>query len=61
MLFDWLNSADLNTVPITHPAQRQALTDLLTRFEWATDVDITDSTAEEIAAAQADVAKDMGW
>jgi hypothetical protein len=61
VLFDWLNTTDLNTVPITHPAQKQALTDLLTRFEWATDVDITDSTAEEIAAAQADVAKDMGW
>jgi hypothetical protein len=61
VLFDWLNNTDLNTVPITHPAQKQALTDLLTRFEWAADDDITDVSAEEIAAAQADVAKDMGW
>jgi hypothetical protein len=61
VLFDWLNNTDLNTVPITHPAQKQALTDLLTRFEWAADVDITDVSAEQIAAAQAEVAKDMGW
>lgn len=25
VLFDWLASTDLNTVPITHPAQKQAL------------------------------------
>jgi hypothetical protein len=48
-------------VPITHPAQKQALVDLLSRLEWATDIDITESTAEEIAAAQDEVAKDMGW
>lgn len=29
VLFDWLMSTDLNTVPITHPAQKQALADLL--------------------------------
>jgi hypothetical protein len=61
VLFDWLKSTDLNTVPITHPAQKQALADLLSRFEWAADDDVTNSTADEIAAAQADVAKDMGW
>ena len=61
VLFDWLMATDLNTVPITHPAQKQALADLLSRFEWATDVDITESTAQEIAAAQREVAKDMGW
>ncbi|MEU8892971.1 hypothetical protein [Streptomyces sp. NPDC048442] len=59
VLFDWLMSVDLNTVPIGHPAQKQALVDLLGRFEQGTDV--PEVTAEEIAAAQADVAKDMGW
>jgi hypothetical protein len=24
VLFDWLNNTDLNAVPITHPAQKQA-------------------------------------
>ncbi|ELS55836.1 hypothetical protein STVIR_3181 [Streptomyces viridochromogenes Tue57] len=58
MLFDWLMSTDLNAVPITHPAQKQALTDLLARLE---EVDVTESTEEEIAAAQDEVAKNMGW
>ncbi|MEU2100283.1 hypothetical protein ABZ771_35495 [Streptomyces globisporus] len=58
VLFDWLMSTDLNAVPITHPAQKQALADLLARLE---EVDITESTEEEIAAAQEEVAKDMGW
>ena len=61
VLFDWLMNTDLNTVPITHPAQKQALADVLSRFEWAADTNITDSNPEEIAAAQAAVAKDMGW
>ena len=61
VLFDWLNTTDLNTVPITHPAQKQALADVLSRFEWAADTDITEVGAEEIAAAQYEVAKDMGW
>ncbi|PPK66788.1 hypothetical protein V5P93_004826 [Actinokineospora auranticolor] len=59
VLFDWLMSTDLNTVPITHPAQKQALADLLTRTE--VDVDVLDVTREEIDAAQAEVAHDMGW
>ncbi|WP_370127186.1 hypothetical protein [Streptacidiphilus sp. EB103A] len=53
-------STDLDAVPITHPAQKQALADLLSRLEWAADADITGSTSEEIAAAQEEVAKDMG-
>lgn len=61
VLFDWLMSTDLNTVPITHPAQKQALADLLSRLEYDTDNDITASTAEEIAATQEEVARDMGW
>ncbi|RSO09150.1 hypothetical protein DMH26_02010 [Streptomyces sp. WAC 05379] len=58
VLFDWLMSTDLNSVPITHPAQKQALADLLARLEEA---DVLDSTEEEIAAAQEEVGKDMGW
>jgi hypothetical protein len=33
VLFDWLLSTDLDAVPITHPAQKQALADLLSRLE----------------------------
>ncbi|HVK21328.1 MAG TPA: hypothetical protein VM677_08205 [Actinokineospora sp.] len=54
-------STDLDTVPITHPAQKQALADLLSRMEYATDSDISASTAEDIADAQEEVARDMGW
>jgi hypothetical protein len=59
VLFDWLMSTDLNTVPITHPAQKQALSDLLTRLEHETD--IPGVTKEQIDAAQAEVARGMGW
>ena len=59
VLFDWLMSTDLNTVPITHPAQKQALADLLNRLEGWTD--IPGLTDEQIAEAQAQVAADMGW
>ncbi|MFB6672957.1 hypothetical protein ACFCWG_11260 [Streptomyces sp. NPDC056390] len=58
VLVDWLVSTNLNAVPITHPAQKQALADLLARLE---EVDVIESTEEEIAAAQEEVAKDMGW
>ena len=58
VLFDWLMSTDLNSVPISHPAQKQALTDLLARLEQDTDVTAVDDA--EIAAAQAAVAQDMG-
>ncbi|MEV0463663.1 hypothetical protein AB0I30_13565 [Nocardia tengchongensis] len=61
VLFDWLMSTDLNTVPITHPAQKQALADLCDRFEWACDYNVMECSEEEIAAAQEEVARDMGW
>jgi hypothetical protein len=41
--------------------QKQALADLLSALEWRADADITGSTVDEIAAAQAEIAKDMGW
>lgn len=59
VLFDWLMSTDLNSVPITHPAQKQALADLLTRLEHETD--IPGVTQQQIDAAQGEVARDMGW
>ena len=59
MLFDWLMSVDLNAVPITHPAKKQALADLFTRLELETDV--WDVTQEQIDAAREEVARDMGW
>lgn len=58
VLFDWLMTTDLNTVPITHPAQKQALADLLTRLEETIDVSVTQG---QIDVAQAQVARDMGW
>ncbi len=61
VLFDWLTSTDLDAVPVTHPAQKQALTDLLSRLEFDTDADLTGVTDEEIAAARSEVARDMGW
>ncbi len=60
VLFDWLNETDFDAIPITHPAQKQALLDLLARFEQDTDLPWT-AGAAEIASAQEDVAKDMGW
>lgn len=58
VLFDWLMTVDLDTVPIAHPAEKQALADLLTRLE---QTDITSVTQVDIDAARAEVAKDMGW
>ncbi len=59
VLFDWLMSVDLNEVPISHPAEKQALADLLTRLEQETD--ILPLSQEEIDTARVDVARDMGW
>ena len=59
VLFDWLMTVDLNAVPITHPAENQALTDLLARLEQETE--LSGVTQEEIDAARAEVARDMGW
>lgn len=58
VLSDWLMSTDLNTVPISHPAQKQALADLLTRLEVSIDTSVT---RQQIEIAQSEVARDMGW
>jgi len=52
-------SVDFNTVPITHPAEKQALMDLLTRLEHETD--IPGVTQEQVNAAREEVARNMGW
>ena len=46
-------------VPIAHPAEKQALADLLSRLEHETD--IPGVTQEQIDTARAEVARDMGW
>lgn len=51
-------STDRDTVPISHPAQKQALADLLTRLEETVDTSVTQ---QQIDIAQAEVARDMGW
>lgn len=65
VLFDWLHNVDLNTIPIEHPAEKQALMDLFTRLEGYTNVPYGSSgtglTQEEIDEARAQVAKDVGW
>lgn len=58
VLFGWLMNLDLNTVPIRHPAQKQALTGLFARLE---EMDVAEFAADQIATAQNEVAKDMGW
>ena len=52
-------SIDLNDVPITHRAQKQALMDLLTRLEAETLA--PHASEAEIAEAQEAVSRDMGW
>lgn len=59
VLFDWLMSVDLDDVPISHPAEKQALTDLATRLEHETD--IPGVTQTEVDEAREEVARDMGW
>ncbi|MCP5068642.1 MAG: hypothetical protein GY946_18930 [bacterium] len=65
VLLDWLETTDLDQVPISHPSQKQALMDLLTRLEIDTEILYGQSgdglTQHEIETAQAEVARDMGW
>lgn len=58
VLFDWLMTIDLNTVPINHPAERQALADLLSRLEQS---DVVGVEQAEIDLCREQVARDMGW
>ncbi len=38
VLFEWLKTVEMNSVPTTHRVEKQALTDLLTRVEHETDI-----------------------
>jgi hypothetical protein len=58
VLYDWLMSVDLGSVPVTHPAERQALMDLLTRLE---ETDVMGVTQEEIDEAREAVAPESDW
>jgi hypothetical protein len=58
VLFDWLMTIDLNSVPVNHPAEKQALADLLSRLE---ESDVVGVEQDEIDAAREHVARDMGW
>lgn len=57
VLFDWLQDLNFDTLPITHKSQKQALTDLLTLLETS----VVPPDEDDVRAAQADVARDMGW
>ena len=59
VLFDWRMSVDLNDVPVSHPAEKQALADLLLGIEMSTDV--PEVTQAEINQAREQIAKNMGW
>lgn len=59
VLYDWLMTVDMDAVPVTHPGEKQALVDLLTRL--TTDADVEGVTQDDIDAARADVARDIGW
>jgi hypothetical protein len=58
VLFDWLMSLDFNAIPITHKAEKQALTDLLARLE---ETEVCSASQAEIDEARHMVSKDMGW
>ena len=59
VLFDWLMTADLSTIPVGHKAQKQALADLLTALE--TQVPVAGATQAQIDRAQHEISKDMDW
>ncbi len=56
VLMDWLLTTDEAALPYTHPAQKQALRDLLTAIEWARGLGYTDA---ELAVAQEQVSSNM--
>ncbi|WP_426004558.1 hypothetical protein ACPFL9_19120 [Paenarthrobacter sp. NyZ202] len=59
VLFDWLMNVDLDAVPTFHPAEKQALADLLTCIE--TDTSVPEVTQAEIDAARESIGGNMGW
>jgi hypothetical protein len=57
VLFDWLMTLDFDQVPVSHKAEKQALTDLLAVLEGH----MHGVTQEQIDRARSEVSKDMGW
>jgi hypothetical protein len=58
VLFDWLMTVDLNAVPITHRAEKQALEDLLDQLE---QTEVAGVTQQQIDEARERLSRDMGW
>ena len=56
VLFDWHQDVDVETLPISHRSQRQALRDL----EALLDVSVVPPDEDQLRTGQADVACDMG-
>lgn len=56
VLMDWLLTHDEESLPYAHPAQKQALGDLMTALEWTRGLGYSEA---ELTDAQAQVAKDM--
>ncbi|MEU1349742.1 hypothetical protein ACFYPA_17415 [Streptomyces sp. NPDC005775] len=57
VLFHWLMELDFDKLPVSHRAEKQALTDLLARLdEWALE-----STSADLERAREMVARNMGW
>jgi hypothetical protein len=56
VLLHWLMELDFDQLPVSHRAEKQALTDLLARLEeWALG-----TTLDDLAQARAMVARHMG-
>jgi hypothetical protein len=59
VIYDWLMTLDFAQLPVSHKAEKQALTDLLTALEG--QVPVLGVTQEEIDRARHEVSKDMDW
>ena len=57
-LSGWLMTVDLNTIPVGHKAQKQALADLLTALE--TQVPVAGATQAQIDQAQHEISERHG-
>ncbi|MFG2835578.1 hypothetical protein ACGFYE_11375 [Streptomyces zaomyceticus] len=57
VLFHWLMELDFDQLPVSHRAEKQALTDLLAQLdEWALG-----TTKGDLERAREMVARNMGW
>jgi hypothetical protein len=58
VLFDWLMTVDMDAVPVSHPAEKQALLDLLNRLEQTAVAKVSQAA---IDIARGEVSKNVGW